>query len=604
MPRNHLDDSRDRFRSAQPHQSIRPRLEMDVRAPGRQNFPPLGVSLPPQRLAPQSAERSLPSQKPPIRARAAWATPAAANVSSPPLVRPTPSAKKKRRILSKWRAVVITLILLVLLGGWLGTKLLSNTLKIFKGNVFGILSTTQLKGEDTGRVNLLLAGNSADDPGHDGANLTDSIMVVSIDVQHNSAFILSIPRDLWVEIPGYGHAKINEAYVDGEAGHFSNSGYPNGGMGLLEEVIHDNFDLPINYYALIDYNALKDGVNAVGGIDLTIKSSDPRGLYDPSIDWSTHGPLVKLTNGVHHLNGEQALDLARARGDAYGSYGFPRSDFDRTQNQRVMMLALKNKVLTAGILANPIALGSLFDSLGKNVKTDMTLSEARRAYDLGKGIDNSKIVSAGLNDANGKNLLANFRSPNGESALVPAAGIDNFGQIQAYIRYLTTGDPVARENESLESAQNRLKDIYAFAALRHQPIVQPRTMVDLHFTQRLRQVTDLMENDFRTPELMALNIFGTDSSDSTDKSQSHIMNGIPEDELHAFSSYLQALEDYLGLGLMTVPDISPSQKHILKSRDAARRKKDWSVSDELRAQLEAEGIGLRDTAAGALWYWL
>src|SRR5258708_30037544 len=108
-------------------------------------------------------------------------------------------------------------------------------------------------------------------------------------------------------------------------------------MGLLAEVIQQNLGIKTNYYALINYNALKDGVNAVGGIGVNIQSSDPRGLYDPSIDWSTHGPLVKLKNGVQHLNGEQALDLARARGDAYGSYGFARSDFDRTQNQRMMM---------------------------------------------------------------------------------------------------------------------------------------------------------------------------------------------------------------------------------------------------------------------------
>ncbi len=79
----------------------------------------------------------------------------------------------------------------------------------------------------------------------------------------------------------------------------------------------------------------------MGGIDLTIKSTDRRGLYDPNIDWTTKGPLVKLTNGPHHLSGRQALNLARARGDAYNSYGFAGSDFDRTENQRKMLVALK-----------------------------------------------------------------------------------------------------------------------------------------------------------------------------------------------------------------------------------------------------------------------
>src|SRR5262249_37027253 len=135
-----------------------------------------------------------------------------------------------------------------------------NVQRVFGGNIFSVLTTTKLKGEDAGRVNILLAGNSADDPGHNGANLTDSIMVISIDTKHNSAFLLSVPRDLWVAIPGYGHAKINEAYVDGQAGEFAAAGYPPGGMGLLAEVVQQNFGLAINYYALIDYNALRDGV--------------------------------------------------------------------------------------------------------------------------------------------------------------------------------------------------------------------------------------------------------------------------------------------------------------------------------------------------------
>jgi hypothetical protein len=158
---------------------------------------------------------------------------------------------------------------------------------------------------------------------------------------------------------------------------------------------------------------------------------------------------VKLSNGTHHLTGEQALDLARARGDAYGSYGYAQSDFERTQNQRLMLVALKTKILSAGVLANPVALSNLFDSVGKNVSTDMTLSEARRLYDLGKKVDNANITSASLNSANGKNLLANYTSPSGQSALIPAAGIDDFTQIQAYVVRLTSNSAVTREGATV-----------------------------------------------------------------------------------------------------------------------------------------------------------
>ncbi len=472
MPLPNTDDSRSRLRRApeQPrhryiddfhghsadapqHAAGFPRIGSTLRTyQGQQHSEPAAVqSQPAPRLQTRSAPLPPLRPRPDIRpatihtptftspALAPAATPDARSAAKPKKV------KKHRRIFTKKRVIVALVLLILGVGGYVGGKFLYNSAKVFHGSVFSVLSTTKLKGEDTGRVNFLLAGNSADDPGHDGANLTDSIMLISIDTKDNTAFMLSIPRDLWVDIPGYGHAKINEAYVDGQTGNFSAAGYPSGGMGLLEEVVQQNFGIDINYYALIDYNAFRDAVNAVGGIDINVQSEDPRGLYDPSIDWSTHGPLVKLTNGEHHLTGEQALDLARARGDAYGSYGFPQSDFDRTAHQRQMLLALKTKIFTAGVLANPVALGRLFDALGANVRTDMTLSEARRLYDLGKNINNSKIQSVSLNNVNGSNLLANYTSPTHQTTLITAAGIDDFSQIQQLLQQLTSNNPVVKE---------------------------------------------------------------------------------------------------------------------------------------------------------------
>ena len=449
MPPNDTSDVHDRFRSPRSVHG-RPAFIDGIRRaqPLNRSFPDIGTTLTPRRP---------PTQAPPVRARqpiaAAALSDAAATsaVSIPvPAAQPVPArrsrnVRKRHKIFTKKRIALVLVILLLAVGGWLGVKFFYNVQKVFHGSLFSVLTTTKLKGEDSGRVNILLAGNSADDPGHDGANLTDSIMIISISVKDGSAFLLSVPRDLWVDIPGYGHAKINEAYVDGENGNFTSPDYPSGGMGLLEEVVQQNFGITANYYALINYDALRDGVNAVGGIDVNIQSSDPRGLYDPSIDWSTHGPLVKLKNGIQHLNGEQALDLARARGDAYGSYGFPRSDFDRTEHQRQMIFALKDKALSAGVLANPITVSNLFDSVGKNVRTDFTLGEVRRLYDIGKGINNNNIVSASLNDADGVNLLRNYTSPTGQSTLIPAAGIDDFSKIKAYVQRLLSNNPVVRE---------------------------------------------------------------------------------------------------------------------------------------------------------------
>lgn len=363
-----------------------------------------------------------------------------------------PTAGRFKRLFRKvtWKRAAITIAVILLLTGlFVVGKFIYNAHKLFGGSIFGVLHSTKLKGEDSGRVNILLAGNSADDPGHNGGNLTDSIMIVSIDTRNNTAFLMSVPRDLWVNIPGAGHQKINDAYVVGQEENFNQPGYPQGGMGLLEKIIQQDFGLPINYYALVNYEALKDSVNAVGGIDFTVHSTDPRGLYDPSIDYATHGPLAKLTNGTHVLNGEQALDLARARGDAYGSYGFANADFTRTQNQREMIIDLKNKAQTAGVLANPAKLTSLFDAIGSNVKTDFNLSEVRRLYDVTKPISANNVKSLSLNDADGKNLLKNYETEDGESALIPAAGINDFSDIQAFVRQQTSNNPVVRENAAI-----------------------------------------------------------------------------------------------------------------------------------------------------------
>jgi LCP family protein required for cell wall assembly len=364
-----------------------------------------------------------------------------------------PESSLRKKIVK--RTILVIVLILVLIGGFLGWKVLRATSRVFNGNILGILNTTKLKGEDTGRVNILLAGNSADDKGHDGANLTDSIMVVSLNTKDNSAFMISIPRDLYVDYGtedcsvGY-KGKINAAYICGEQTKFSESGYPDGGMGLLEKVVHQNFGLDINYYALVNYGAFRDAVDAVGGVTINIQSSDPRGIYDSSLDYTSRTccALAKYPNGPVTLNGKQALNLARARGDHAPTYGFADSDFTRTKHQRQMLVGLKEKALSAGTLSNPAKIGSLFDSLGGNVKTDFEVSEIRRLYDLGKKVQSNDIKSIGLSD-DGVSLVQATMLGSAGSVVVPVTGTSNFTQIKAYILKLTSSDPVVREGATV-----------------------------------------------------------------------------------------------------------------------------------------------------------
>jgi LCP family protein required for cell wall assembly len=323
----------------------------------------------------------------------------------------------------KYSALLLTTIV-ILSGGWIGLKLLRNADRF--GGFFGLFSSHQLNGEAQGRVNILLAGDSADDPGHQGADLTDSIMVVSLDTKNNTGFMFSIPRDLWVDIPGFGYQKINAAYEDGQGENFSQSGYFNGGMGLLDEVIDQDLGIRCQYYALIDYTAFRDTVNAVGGITITINSPDPRGLYDPYANLS-------LPNGVVTLDGQQTLNLARARGDGPGAYGFPQADFDRTQHQRQMLVAVEKKALSLGVLSNPVKIGDLFDAIGNNVQTNFKTDDAQAIYGIAKKIRLSSVQSLTLNESGSNALIQGYITPSGEDTLIPITGIGNYSAIQAYI---------------------------------------------------------------------------------------------------------------------------------------------------------------------------
>jgi LCP family protein required for cell wall assembly len=384
--------------------------------------------------------------------------------TSLPVKQASPTFRSRRQVntdkpkTKRWKGItkrgaLIVLALFVICAGWLGWKVYRNTAKVFGNNnplhVLSAFKPVPLKGQDQGRVNILLAGNSSDAAAHGGASLIDSIMLVSVNTRENTAFMLSIPRDLWVDVPGMGYGKIN---TTGAAETFNENGYPKGGIGALQKTLSTTLGIDIHYYSLVNYTAFKDAVNSVGGIDVNIQSADKRGLYDPSFR-PHEGGALKLPNGQNHLGGQVALNLARARGDPYngvaGAYGFPQSDFDRTNHQRMMMLALKDKAISMQVLSNPGKVGKLMDSVGNNVKTDFQLNELTSLYHLMKQVKTSNIQSLSLNNADGSNLLMNYTAPGGQSALSPALGPEDFSAIKAYIAKVMNANKATKEGAKI-----------------------------------------------------------------------------------------------------------------------------------------------------------
>lgn len=286
------------------------------------------------------------------------------------------------------------------------------------GSVADLLQPQALSGEQTGRVNVLIAGNSADDAGHSGAALTDSIMVASIDVQTKKLTLISVPRDMWAAVNG-SSMKLNAVYTVG-------------GMNMLQSRVESMLGITINHYVLINYTAFKHLIDAVGGVDVTIESSDQRGIYDPMMDGFT------ITNGLHHLNGAQALQLARSRNDpTYDGripYGLSKGDFDRAANQRKIMQALLTR-LTSSSPVSVSNLPAILKSFEGTVTSNFSTGQLRRVYDLSKEVAATQSISIRGTD---QQLLIRDYMVGGQLALIPAAGIDNYEAIKAYVAASTS----------------------------------------------------------------------------------------------------------------------------------------------------------------------
>lgn len=348
---------------------------------------------------------------------------------------------QKKRLSFKKIFVSLLLMLLIaplVIGGWTLYNFSRTSQTLFgTNNVLPVLTPRPLKSAAGGRVNVLVVGYSADNQGHAGATLTDSIMVMSLAKNApDNSYMLGIPRDLYVMIPDNGTAKINEAYQDGEAMKFSEAGYSPGGIGLLEKIITDNFDIELHYYTLINYAAVRDVVDALGGITVNIQSPDPRGLYDPNFKPEEGGPL-RLENGQQTIDGQTALRLVRARGATAGSYGFPRSDLNRMQNQQAALAAMIQKLSWQQVL-NPYTNGRIFKAFGDNTVTDIGLSEIIPLYLLFDRNGSVNMRSVSLHDINGENYLSGYRTPFGQAALIPAAGLHDYTDIRAVIDSLNT----------------------------------------------------------------------------------------------------------------------------------------------------------------------
>ncbi len=354
--------------------------------------------------------------------------------------------KRRARRIIFW-VLMALLVAGLAVGGYLVYKAITATESVFQGSVFDIVKNDPLKTDANGRSNFLVFGTAEDDEGgtHGGANLTDSIMVISVDQEEHNAYMVSLPRDLWVayqETCTVGNqGKLNAVYFCASDDGADETAGAQALMAKAGEIT----GLDIQYYVHLNFTAVVDAVNAVGGVDVTINSSDPRGILDRNFDWKCGYTCyyVNYQNGEEvHLDGEHALALARAR-NAAGGYGLPNGNFDREQNQQMIIKALRDKALSAGTLTNVSAVTGLIDALGNNLRTNIETKEVRTLMDIASNTEDTDIVSLSLVEEG--NMLVTTGSYNGQSIVRPVAGLLDYSAIQEFVYINVSADPFVRE---------------------------------------------------------------------------------------------------------------------------------------------------------------
>ena len=251
------------------------------------------------------------------------------------------------------------------------------------------------------RINIALYGYGGG--GHDGAFLTDSIMVVSIQPEPSGPpqiAEISIPRDWYVPIDlGSGKSKygrINEAYSDGISGDGPASGSaPEAGASVANPTLQDLLGIHIDHWIGVDFQAFQAAVDAVGGVDVDVQNSFsdsqyPHGECDQG-DCSIE--TVHFTAGMQHMNGARALIFSRSR---HGDNG-EGSDFARSKRQQMVIAALKQKVVSVGGIGN---LPDLLNALGDHVRTDLAIGDVEALYGWVKDVSSASIEHVSLDNTN------------------------------------------------------------------------------------------------------------------------------------------------------------------------------------------------------------
>jgi LCP family protein required for cell wall assembly len=297
--------------------------------------------------------------------------------------------------------------------------------------------------ETDGKTNILVLGKGGEN--HPGGQLTDTIQTITINHSDKKVAMISLPRDLQVKFNDGQVNKLNYAYSYGYNKEKDKNKKSDAGAKSSGDMVSKILGVDIHYYVSIDFVGFKELVDALGGITVNVTKD----LYDPYYPkdvFTADGgykktdayTTVSIKSGKQTMNGETALKYARSRETT--------SDFDRARRQQEILVAVKQKAFSIGVLANPKKVTDIFAVLGSHIKTNLGLTEIKELLELVDNLDQTNIITKVIDNNATDGLL--YSTSEGGYYLLPKGG--NYSGIQKMVKNIFASSTENIEVESIE----------------------------------------------------------------------------------------------------------------------------------------------------------
>jgi len=355
----------------------------------------------------------------------------------PSIIKP----KKDRKLKIFARVAMVAMAILIIFSGFMVGKAWWSAHRVFRGGGTALafdknIDPHMLNGEGDGRVNILLMGKGGATEAA-GGDLTDSLLIMSIDPINTSVTMLSVPRDLWVSPSGLWPMKINAVYTSAK-GQMLNKNPKNqdaaelAGINKLNGVVEQYLGVHMHYWAMIDFSAFEEAVNTLGGINVYL----PEAYSDYTM--LVGNRYLNLPAGWQHLDGGMALAYARSR------HGAARGDFDRGSHQQTVLVGIKDKIMSSGTYSNPIKVSQLLGTFGNRVRTSLSIDDMMRVYGIAKQLNSGNIKHADL--AQEGQAVVKTGAVGDQSVVLPIAGVNDFTKVKAFVRTKLKDGFIIKEN--------------------------------------------------------------------------------------------------------------------------------------------------------------